>query len=142
MLPAGKDAEIEVSWEDQRDINEFSKLNARLDSVMLKVSGLKKDKIELDDASQELEEAMLLFDEDDPESVKIEGSPAVSYKIGDTYFTIKSESAQERLEEEIKVNNIEQEKSNDEVKTLNESMDKLKTALYKKFGDSINLERE
>lgn len=62
------------------------------------------------------------------------------YKIGDAFFHINLEQAQEMLEEATE--NLEEEANTLEEKlsTIREEMTKLKVELYARFGKQINLE--
>lgn len=61
MLPADQKNEVEVLWEDQSRINEFSKLNSRLARYRDELEQLNKEQEYLSDLQLELE----LLDEDD-----------------------------------------------------------------------------
>ncbi|KAJ4306739.1 hypothetical protein N0V88_000105 [Collariella sp. IMI 366227] len=130
--------EIEVRREDQDKINKFSRLHQHelLIEEELKVknqwaSGTRlilaqKEKEELEDITTELE----LADQDEK----------VPYKIGDAFFHLPLEQAQEmlgisaaRLEEEI--GELE-----DKMGNIREEMTQLKVQLYARFGRTINLE--
>jgi prefoldin subunit 4 len=80
------------------------------------------------DALQEIE---LLIDED-------EGVP---YKIGDSFYTLSSEEATERMEGEKVVVEAQVEGLEEQLETIREELNKLKAKLYGKFGTSINLEK-
>jgi len=128
MLKKGEEAEIQVSWEDQSKINQFSKLTAKVDNLEEQYEEIKKEKEYLDDLSQELE----LCDDDE----------MIKYRIGDVYVNLPYSQVTEFLEKD-------QEKMTKELEELKSSMDsalaemeKLKVHLYSRFGNSINLERE
>jgi prefoldin subunit 4 len=78
-----------------------------------------------------LQEIELLIDED-------EGVP---YKIGDSFYTLSSEEASERMEGEKGVVEHEVEGLEAQLEAIREDLDKLKAKLYGKFGTSINLEK-
>ena len=63
-----------------------------------------------------------------------------SYKIGDAFFHVPLEQAQEMLA--AATTKIDEEVSTleDKAGTLREEMDQLKVELYARFGRSINLE--
>ena len=61
QLQEGDETEAEVTWEDQRNINTFSKLNIRLDSLEDKYKDKKRELEYLEDLVSELE----LADEDE-----------------------------------------------------------------------------
>ncbi|KAH7134705.1 Prefoldin subunit-domain-containing protein [Dactylonectria estremocensis] len=118
--------EVEVRREDQDKINRFSRLHQRELVLEEELNGKTKEKEELDDLSTELE----LADEDEK----------VQYKIGDAFFHIPLEQAQELLEEATE--KLEEESTDLEEKlgTIREEMTQLKVELYARFGKQINLE--
>lgn len=118
--------EVEVRREDQDKINRFSRLHQRELALEEQLKSKNKEKEELEDLTTELE----LADEDEK----------VQYKIGDAFFHIPLEQAQEMLEEATE--NLEEESNTLEEKlsTIREEMTKLKVELYARFGKQINLE--
>lgn len=127
VLPAGQTNDIEVLWDDQKRINEFSKLNSRLADLEEEIKGLETEKEYVDDAMMELE----LVDEEDK----------VQYKIGDSFVFLLQPAALERLQSDSEKIDSKLEKLRGNVSGVNESMEELKKHLYAKFGSAINLER-
>ncbi|KAH8677594.1 Prefoldin subunit-domain-containing protein [Xylariales sp. PMI_506] len=122
----GAGDEVEVRREDQDKINKFSRLHQKELKVEEELKVKNKEKEELDDITTELE----LADEDD----------LVPYKIGDAFFHLPLEQAQEML-------STSTTKIEDDISALEESlsvvrdeMTQLKVELYARFGRSINLE--
>merc|ERR1712097_96974 len=74
-------------------------------------------------------EMMLMDDED-----------KIKFAVGDTYSCLDADSANEKLEEEIEELQKLLEKQEEDMNLVVETMSELKTALYAKFGKSINLE--
>ncbi|KAM0814890.1 putative Gim complex component GIM3-like protein [Seiridium cardinale] len=122
----GAGDEVEVRREDQDKINKFSRLHQKELKLEEALKGKSKEKEELDDITTELE----LADEDD----------LVPYKIGDAFFHVSLEQAQEMLSSAN--SKIEDEVSllEDNMSTVKEEMTQLKVELYARFGRSINLE--
>ncbi|KAH8694695.1 Prefoldin subunit-domain-containing protein [Ilyonectria robusta] len=118
--------EVEVRREDQDKINRFSRLHQRELVLEEELNGKSKEKEELDDLSTELE----LADEDEK----------VQYKIGDAYFHIPLEQAQEMLEEATEKLEAESTELEEKLGTIREEMTQLKVELYARFGKQINLE--
>ncbi|KJZ80215.1 hypothetical protein HIM_00065 [Hirsutella minnesotensis 3608] len=118
--------EVQVRREDQDKINRFSRLHQRELAIKEEVQVKAKEKEELSDLSMELE----LADEDEK----------VQYKIGDAFFHISLEQAQEMLEEAT--TNIDKEVTEleDKSASVQEEMRSLKIELYARFGKQINLE--
>eukprot|EP00400_MALV-I_sp_L67-5_P000768 gene768-898_t len=119
--------EVEVSADDQANINLFSKWNSQMDDLDTDIDTLKERLRELDDASDEaelcLEDNGLLvniggcFIEEDQDEVV-------------AYVEAKREELKEQLEE----------RTSKHRKILADS-EGLKQKLKEKFGENINLER-
>ncbi|KAI0198848.1 Prefoldin subunit-domain-containing protein [Astrocystis sublimbata] len=118
--------EVEVRREDQDKINKFSRLHQRQLGFEDELKSKNKEKEEIDDVALELE----LADEDEN----------VPYKIGDAFFHIPLEQAQEMLA--TSSSRIEEEVSEleDKMGNTKDEMQQLKVELYARFGRSINLE--
>ncbi|RFU78855.1 gim complex component gim3 [Trichoderma arundinaceum] len=118
--------EVEVRREDQDKINKFSRLHQR-ELVLKEELQLKgKEKEELDDISTELE----LADEDEK----------IRYKIGDAYFHLPLEQAQEMLGAATTRIDEETLELEEKLGSIHEEMTQLKVELYARFGKQINLE--
>ncbi|KAJ3344222.1 hypothetical protein HDU93_000012 [Gonapodya sp. JEL0774] len=151
QLDKGEEADIEVTREDQNNINAFSKLNGRVDYIEeqlqeRKIAGThdfyfircdsqnrtldldsQKEKEYLDDLSTELE----LANEDEP----------VKFRLADAFLTLPLPQALRRV---AKMS----EELDQEISDLEADADKwrgemtgLKATLYGRFGKSINLEK-
>ncbi|KAF9977142.1 hypothetical protein BGZ73_006909 [Actinomortierella ambigua] len=123
-----EEGDVQVSWQDQQNINTFSKYNAKLQDLEEQYEAKKTEKEYLDDLATELE----LADEDEP----------VRYRIGEAYVSLPLEAAQERIQKA-------QEKLDEEIEALKTQMDDavekmagLKKVLYARFGNAINLEKD
>ncbi|KAF5835394.1 Prefoldin beta-like protein [Dunaliella salina] len=119
------DTAVQVTRQDQDNINEFNKLNARMHDVNVKVKALKKKLEDLEDAGNEL---MLCDDE------------SIRYVTGECFVHMEKEAAEERLQklgDTVKEDVSAQEA---QVEDIQAKMKELKTVLYGKFGNSINLE--
>ncbi|KAF9165390.1 hypothetical protein DFQ26_000196 [Actinomortierella ambigua] len=123
-----EEGDVQVSWQDQENINTFSKYNAKLQDLEEQYEAKKTEKEYLDDLATELE----LADEDEP----------VRYRIGEAYVSLPLEAAQERIQKA-------QEKLDEEIDVLKAQMDDavekmaaLKKVLYARFGNAINLEKD
>ncbi|KAJ3076438.1 hypothetical protein HDU98_003302 [Podochytrium sp. JEL0797] len=121
------DDEVEVTWQDQQNINQFAKLNTKMSELEDEYDEKKKDREYLEDLEQELE----LADEDEP----------VRYKIGDSFIHMTLETAQLRVVADKDQVVAEIEGSKTEMDDLQTEMDALKKVLYARFGKSINLEK-
>ncbi|ORY42062.1 Prefoldin, subunit 4 [Rhizoclosmatium globosum] len=119
--------DVEVTWEDQANINKFAKLNSKMSDLEEDYEEKKKDREYLEDLEQELE----LADEDEP----------VRYRIGDAFIHMSLESAQEKVVADKDQVVLEIEGLKNEMDDLQTDMDALKKVLYARFGKSINLEK-
>lgn len=127
LLPEGKRNNTNVTYEDQQKINKFSKLIMRKDNLEKELQQQKQEKEYMDDVSLELE----LVDEDE----------LVPYKIGDLFLNLRQSEVVEQLEKDMEnvdslIDSLETQESE-----LDEELRVLKSSLYAKFGDNINLER-
>ncbi|KAM3463349.1 hypothetical protein MY5147_002583 [Beauveria neobassiana] len=136
--------EVEVRREDQDKINRFSRLhqrellleeelkakNVRFPSLVVSGFSLttaqQKEKEELDDLSTELE----LADEDEK----------IRYRIGDAFFHLPLEQAQEMLSTATTRIDEDTGALEEKISNIKEQMTELKVDLYARFGKQINLE--
>ncbi|EFZ01371.1 hypothetical protein MHUMG1_02398 [Metarhizium humberi] len=118
--------EVEVRREDQDKINKFSRLHQRELAMEEELRLKNKEKEEYDDLSTELE----LADEDEK----------IQYKIGDAFFHIPLDQAQEMLEAATTKIDEETSELEDKIGSVREEMQQLKVELYARFGKQINLE--
>ncbi|KAE8257713.1 hypothetical protein A4X13_0g2187 [Tilletia indica] len=129
MLKEDDENDVEVTWEDQQQINAFSRLNSRLADVEHDLKQLHDQREACDDLNMEIE----LVDEDE----------SVLYKIGDTFVFVRQARALELLESDTARLDADINKLKAIVDGCEEEMNKLKVDLYAKFGKSnINLERD
>lgn len=145
LLPEGTTNNHEVTLDDQHRINEFSTLMTHFDRLNEILKHLHLEKEQIDDVSLELE----LVDDDEivdyliggetPETLSNENSSAL---INDGCFVkLKQSQVMSLLEERNNYLIKEIDKTNSKVSSLNENLSSLKSTLYAKFGNSINLER-
>ena len=123
-----QDKEIHILQEDQQKINQFARLNNRLEELKDDIKAKKNEIQTLEDASTDL---MMLDDEE-----------KVPYQIGEVFVEMTQDEVQETME-------ANKERINEEVTVLEGKMDEikgkmsdLKTHLYAKFGNAINLEAD
>lgn len=127
LLPEGKKNTVEVTFDDQQKINEFSKLIMRKDVCQADLIKQRQEKEYLDDVSLEIE----LIDEDEK----------IQYKIGELFVFMKQEKVVEQLEKDTEVIDSKIESLETRESQINDRLSVLKNELYAKFGDNINLER-
>ncbi|CAG8716521.1 14953_t:CDS:2 [Gigaspora margarita] len=124
MINQDEEVEAEVTWEDQQNINSFSKLNVKFSDIEERYGEKKQEDEYLDDLLQELEQQELLGDE------------------GDAFISITLEDAVQRTKREKEFLSEELKKLRNGMDSLTTEMEKLKVLLYGKFGKAINLEKD
>ncbi|KAK9838815.1 hypothetical protein WJX74_003844 [Apatococcus lobatus] len=118
-------SDADVTFEDQQQINSFSKLHLRSKDILAEIKVKKSEVEELEDAGNEL----ILADEEE-----------VRYHIGECFHHVPVSDAEDLLQTAKDVAEAELEKSQGELEQLESKMKELKKALYGRFGNSINLE--
>ena len=127
LLPTGKKNNTNVSYDDQQKINKFWMLIMRKDTLEQELLQQRQEKEYLDDAALEIE----LIDEDE----------FIKYKVGMIFLHLKQSEVVEQLEKDMElVDSVIDELENEE-NAVDSQIKDLKTSLYAKFGDNINLER-
>eukprot|EP01116_Phalansterium_solitarium_P007942 TRINITY_DN21012_c0_g1_i1.p1 TRINITY_DN21012_c0_g1~~TRINITY_DN21012_c0_g1_i1.p1 ORF type:complete len:148 (-),score=43.53 TRINITY_DN21012_c0_g1_i1:331-729(-) len=121
------EVEVDVTWEDQKMINTFGRLNTKMHEYEDERKVYQDELTNLQDASNEL----LLTDDD---------SPIVRYQIGDSFFLLPKEEVEELIEKKEASLTGEIGKLNDKIGEIKEVLGSLKIKLYAKFRNSINLE--
>ncbi|XP_073038994.1 prefoldin subunit 4-like [Primulina eburnea] len=128
MQQAGSSgSEVEVTWEDQQNINKFGRLNNRLHELDDEIRTAKEANENLEDASNEL----ILTDEE-----------IVRFQIGEVFAHVPKEEVEDRIEKMKEVTSNNLEKLEAEKELIIKQMAELKRILYGKFKDSINLEED
>ncbi|KAK6589958.1 hypothetical protein RS030_192820 [Cryptosporidium xiaoi] len=119
-------SDINMTYDDQKQINRFSSLLGRKNELMSELEKLKESLQTHNDALEEITLCM------DPEGLLI--------RFGESYYNASEEEATERIEQlKIQVqSNIDT--LSDELSTVEREMSSLKTSLYLKFGSNINLD--
>ncbi|CAI9781701.1 unnamed protein product [Fraxinus pennsylvanica] len=120
-------SEVEVTWEDQQNINKFGRLNNRLHELEDEIKIAKETNESLEDASNEL----ILTDED-----------IVRFQIGEVFAHVPKDEVENRIEQTKEVTEKNLEKLTEEKESIVSQMAELKKILYSKFKDSINLEED
>ncbi|KAG9309273.1 Prefoldin subunit 4 [Chiua virens] len=120
------DDAAEVTWEDQKCINTFSKLNTRLRGIEGQLDVLKQEKETLDDLATELE----LADQDQ----------IVLYKIGECFLQLRQPRALKRYAKDLALIDSKLSELTTIAEECEKEMKELKVILYAKFGRAINLD--
>merc|ERR1712115_159513 len=121
--------DIEVRREDQEKINKFSRLHQHSATLEEKLKQKQKDKEDLQEISNDLEELELM-----------EEDARVPYKIGDSFFTLPLSEVQELVTADTSKIDEDVAKLEEKLSACQDEMSTLKVALYGRFGRSINLE--
>lgn len=124
------DSDVHITYEDQQKINKFARHNARLDDLKEELKGKQNEFKNLEEASEEL----VLMDEDSDEKIP--------YFMGEVFIYQDVENTQKTVEE-AKSKILDEIKGLEgRCKDIRNVMSDLKTQLYGKFGNHINLEAE
>lgn len=124
-----QDKEIHILLEDQQKINQFARLNNRLEDLNDDVKSKKKEIQTLEDASTEM---MMLVDD----------AEKIPYQIGEVFVQMTQDEVQEQLDKTKAELEQEVGKLNEKAEEIKSQMSDLKTHLYAKFGNAINLEND
>lgn len=123
----------QVTPADQEKLNGFSQKMMQIDRLSQELSTLEFEKEQIDDVSLELE----MIDEDENVGYVLNSRT----EIYESFIKLKPEEIISRLELRNEKLETRIESLKEEIETLDGSMKSLKTDLYAKFGESINLER-
>ncbi|KAI3882434.1 hypothetical protein MKW92_005080 [Papaver armeniacum] len=127
MQRQGGGSEMEVTWEDQQNINKFGRLNNRYHELEDEIKIAKETNENLEDASNEL----ILTDED-----------SVRFQIGEVFVHMANDEVESKIDQMKEMTTKNLEKLEEEKASLLSQMAELKKILYGKFKDSINLEED
>mmetsp|Transcript_4931 Transcript_4931/g.7309 ORF Transcript_4931/g.7309 Transcript_4931/m.7309 type:complete len:133 (+) Transcript_4931:53-451(+) len=122
--PKNDGKEVEVTWEDQKKINTFGRLNAVATEYRAELSFLKEEIQKCADASDE-----------------IYVTDNVKFTVGETYIDVDESLAEDLINNheakyKEKIDNLESQLS-----SIENKMDSLKSELYARFGqNNINLD--
>nr|CAG4649848.1 EOG090X0JBP [Scapholeberis mucronata]SVE94007.1 EOG090X0JBP [Scapholeberis mucronata] len=123
------DSDIHITLEDQQKINRFARHNAKWEELREDLKNKKGDLQNLEDASDDL---LLVEDESAP----------IPFVVGEVFVHFNMEETKEKLEEAKDKVKKDIEAIEAECTNIKSIMSDLKTQLYAKFGNSINLEAE
>jgi len=125
------DSEVHITFEEQQKINKFARLNAKLDELKDELSNRMNDQKNLEEAVEAVDEMELMGDVEE-----------IPYVMGDVFLVQNPENTKIMLDEakEKLLKDIETIKAN--MESTKGLMSDLRTQLYAKFGDNINLEAD
>ena len=132
MAGPGPDKDVHISLEDQQKINKFARHNQRLEDIKDDMKQKQAELVTLGDASNDVEEFSLTSDDGDK----------IPYMVGEIFV-------KETPDDVLSLLDNKKTEIKGEIKVLEEQatsikgvMTDLKTHLYAKFGDAINLEAD
>lgn len=130
-----QDTNVQITFEDQSDINTFARYNAKLQDARDEMELKKKELQNLEDASEEL----VLLEADDTESGD---GCLVPFQIGEVFVGASPDKVGVLLDEAKEGCKATLSKLEAQVGEYKQKLSELKIKLYAKFGDNINLENE
>ena len=126
------DKDVHISLEDQQKINKFARQNQKLEDLKDDLKSKENEIVTLNDAATDVEEMSLTCDDGEK----------IPYLVGEIFVMEAPDDVLTLLEEK-------KTELKGDIKTLEEQatvikgvMTDLKTHLYAKFGDAINLEAD
>eukprot|EP00188_Purpureofilum_apyrenoidigerum_P001153 Plantae.Rhodophyta-Purpureofilum_apyrenoidigerum.ctg16088.p1 GENE.Plantae.Rhodophyta-Purpureofilum_apyrenoidigerum.ctg16088~~Plantae.Rhodophyta-Purpureofilum_apyrenoidigerum.ctg16088.p1 ORF type:complete len:129 (+),score=48.95 Plantae.Rhodophyta-Purpureofilum_apyrenoidigerum.ctg16088:216-602(+) len=126
MLNPEDERETNVTMEDQKKINRFSQLL--------------NERIEVESFMRGRKELLKLYEDASDELVLADDDEKVQYAVGDAFLS----ACKEDVENHIEINKAELEEeivnAQSKIENKQSEMAELKTVLYAKFGNTINLE--
>merc|ERR1719221_2462649 len=128
----GPDKDVHISLEDQQKINKFARHNQRLEDIKDELKLRETELVTLGDAGNDVEEFSLTSDEGEKIPYMV-GEIFVKETPDDVLMLLDNKKAD--IKAEIKV-------MEEQATAIKGVMTDLKTHLYAKFGDAINLEAD
>ncbi|XP_060832367.1 prefoldin subunit 4 [Bombus pascuorum] len=122
------DSDVYITYEDQQKINKFARQNAKMDDLKEELKVKQNELKNLEDACDEI----VLLDED----------AKIPYYIGEVFIYEDLEKTQNYLDEIKEKKKKEIFNLESKCVDLKNIITELKTQLYAKFGNRINLEAE
>merc|ERR1712083_557270 len=132
MAGPGPDKDGHISLEDQQKINKFARHNQRLEDIKDDMKSKEGELVTLGDASNDVEEFSLTADEGEK----------ISYMVGEIFIKETPDDVLTLLDNKKADIKAEIKVLEEQANSIKGVMSDLKTHLYAKFGDAINLEAE
>jgi len=126
------DKDIHISLEDQQKINKFARQNQKLEDVKDELTAAENEIVTLTDAATDVEENALMM----------EDGEKIPYMVGEVFVMEEPDTVQTLLEQKKEDTKEQVKVLEAKASSIKEVMTDLKTQLYAKFGDAINLEAE
>ncbi|CAN7992117.1 unnamed protein product [Ixodes hexagonus] len=128
------ETDVQVTAEDQEMINKFARQNARLEDATEEMKQLEKELRNLEDAADEV-----LMAEDDLPLPYPFSCKSITL-LGDVFVSLDSDETQQMIGRAKEQNKARAAVLEEETVTIKGIMAELKSQLYNKFGNNINLE--
>ena len=132
MAGPGPDKDVHISLEDQQKINKFARHNQRLEDIKDDMKSKESELVTLGDASNDVEEFSLTADDGEK----------ISYMVGEIFIKETPDDVLTLLDNKKADIKAEIKVLEEQANSIKGVMSDLKTHLYAKFGDAINLEAE
>ena len=117
--------DTEIDYVDQQKINAFARANLKVHELRGEIKKMKEETDNLEDAQGLVDEAM---------------GDELKLFLGECFVTVSEEQAGEFVANLTEKKQEEIDERQDKLDQLEKQMKELKTYLYAKFGNSINLE--
>ena len=132
MAGPGPDKDVHISLEDQQKINKFARHNQRLEDIKDELKLKETELVTLGDASNDVEEFSLTSDEGEK----------IPYMVGEIFVKETPDDVLMLLDNKKTDIKAEIKVMEEQATAIKGVMTDLKTHLYAKFGDAINLEAD
>eukprot|EP00823_Brevimastigomonas_motovehiculus_P008204 TRINITY_DN7487_c0_g1_i1.p2 TRINITY_DN7487_c0_g1~~TRINITY_DN7487_c0_g1_i1.p2 ORF type:complete len:181 (+),score=35.24 TRINITY_DN7487_c0_g1_i1:88-630(+) len=116
---------ITVEWDDQKRINKFGRLHNHWQELEDDVKAKTHEIENLKDASDSLEGCL---------------EDTISMKVGEMFVECPSGTVEKSVKKQLDVAQKEKDSLQAQKDSIKEDMEKLKSTLYGKFGNQINLD--
>merc|ERR1712012_1018874 len=128
----GPDKDVHISLEDQQKINKFARHNNRLEDIKDDMKQKEAELVTLGDATNDVEEFSLTADDGEK----------IPYMVGEIFVKETPDDVLALLEAKKTEVKAEMKVLEEQATSIKGVMSDLKTHLYAKFGDAINLEAD
>ena len=126
------DKDVHISLEDQQKINKFARQNQKLEDLKEELKAKENEIVTLSDAGNDVEEMSLTCEDDEK----------IPYLVGEIFVMESPDDVLVLLEDKKTELNAQIKSLEDQASGIRGVMTDLKTHLYAKFGDAINLEAD
>eukprot|EP00091_Calanus_sinicus_P022009 TRINITY_DN6778_c0_g1_i1.p1 TRINITY_DN6778_c0_g1~~TRINITY_DN6778_c0_g1_i1.p1 ORF type:complete len:134 (-),score=67.42 TRINITY_DN6778_c0_g1_i1:30-431(-) len=132
MVGEVTDNDVHISLDDQKMINRFARQNQKLEEIKDELKTASTEIDTLEDCSADVEELALTAEE----------GVTIPYMVGELFVLEEPDQVQTLLEERKASVQEKMKVLEGEAATVRDAMADLRTHLYAKFGEAINLEAD